>query len=169
MQRTLFVFFLMGCCLTAFSQRRITVLDMDTRLPVSNVSVRASGKTFYSDVVGRVVIDTLADTLSFSHVRYLPERLRSYEVGDTMLLLPQDHVLQEVVVMELNPKLKSLVAGWALQGAMMGAAEAPAGVAQFDFGMMLDRRGRRDRKHKEQAKEVLGKWEEADVYKDCTK
>lgn len=169
MRRKLSLLLFLGCCLAAFPQRQITVLDMDTHLPVSKVSVRVGGKVFYSDVVGRVVIDTLADTLSFSHLRYLPERLRSYEVGDTMFLLPQDHILEEVVVMELNPNLKSLVSSWARQGALMGAAEAPKGVAQFDFGMMLDRRGRRDRKHMERAKEILGKWSEADVYKDCTK
>lgn len=165
MLRTCLSLVMIAASLEGAAQRQITILDMDTHLPVANVSVRAGGRVVSSDAIGRVRVDSLADSISFRHVHYLPERMRSYEVGDTMYLLPQDHVLDEVVVMELNPKLKGMVSGWALQGAMAGAAEAPAGVAQFDFGMMLDRRRRRDKKHKEQAKEILEKWEEAEIYK----
>jgi hypothetical protein len=59
--------------------------------------------------------------------------------------------------------VKGLIAAWAKMGAMMGAAEAPAGLVSFDFANLLDRRGRRDRKHKKQAEVILKEWDKKKV------
>jgi len=165
MKRLVFFLIVIETALELYAQRRLTFLDMDTHLTIPNVTVRVKDRVYYSNAAGRVTVDSLADTVMFSHVRYLPEKLRSYEVRDTVFLLPTDHVLPEVVVDELNPQLKGLVDSWAKAGAMMGAAEAPRGLVNFDFGMMLDKRKRRDKKHLDRAKEILDKWDEADMYK----
>ena len=143
------------------AQRRIVVVDMDTNVPIRDVSVKIdSQKVVQTDYLGRIDVPIVFDSIAFSHVRYEHERLTMTEVGDTMFLLPKEHMLPEVTISELDPRVKGLISGWAMAGAMEGAALAPRGVATFDFANMLDRRGRRDRKHLERAKKILKEWDE---------
>jgi hypothetical protein len=81
------------------------------------------------------------------------------ELSDTMYLLPIEHMLPEVKVNAASPEMLAAFKAWAQMGAMMGAAEAPRGIASFDFASLLDRRGRRDKKHLERAKEILKEWD----------
>ena len=142
------------------AQRRLTVLDMDTSLPVRDVSVRVdNAPALTTDYLGRVDVPVVFDSISFAHVRYEHERLALKEVGDTMYLLPVEHMLPEVHVSAASPEMLARFKGWAMAGAMIGAAEAPHGVASFDFANMLDRRGRRDKKHLERAKKILKEWD----------
>ena len=90
---------------------------------------------------------------------YEPEHLTMTEVRDTMYLVPKEHQLPEVSITELDPHVKGLIGAWVRQGAAQGAAEAPRGIASFDFANMLDRRARRDRKHLERARKVLREWD----------
>lgn len=143
------------------AQRRLVVIDMDTNLPVRDVSVRIdSQKVKQTDYLGRIDIPIAFDSIAFSHMRYEYERITMAELGDTMFLLPKEHMLPEVKVTELNPQTKATIAGWVMSGAMEGAALAPRGVASFDFFEIFDRRGRRDRKHLERAKKILKEWDE---------
>ena len=143
------------------AQRRLVVIDMDTNLPVRDVSVRIdSQKVKQTDYLRRIDIPIAFDSIAFSHMRYEYERITMAELGDTMFLLPKEHMLPEVKVTELNPQTKATIAGWVMSGAMEGAALAPRGVASFDFFEIFDRRGRRDRKHLERAKKILKEWDE---------
>lgn len=145
------------------AQRRVVVVDMDTNVPIRDVSVKIdSQKVVQTDYLGRIDVPVVFDSIAFSHVRYEHERLTMTEVGDTMFLLPKEHMLPEVTITELDPRVKGLISGWAKEGAMQGAAEAPRGniTIYFDFANMLDRRGRRDRKHLERAKKILKEWDE---------
>ena len=45
------------------------------------------------------------------------------------------------------------------KAAAIGAANAPKGIASFDFAELIDFRKRRDKKHLKKAKEVLSKWD----------
>ena len=51
---------------------------------------------------------------------------------------------------------------------MMGAIVSGrrVGIASFDFASLLDRRGRRDKKHLERAKEILKEWDKAPSEED---
>lgn len=148
----------------AAGQRRVWVFDMDTRKPVPGVAIRADHrKAVTTRLDGTALIEEPFDSISFSHVQYGFERLARAELTDTMFLLPNDHMLPEVTVTELDPRVKGLITAWAKTGAMMGAAEAPAGLVSFDFANMLDRRGRRDRKHKKQAEVILKEWDKKKV------
>ena len=152
------LFMLFGASVSA--QRNITVLDMDTDLPVKGVSVKVDQKrAVETDHLGRVTIPFVFDSIAFSHVRYEHEQLKMVEVGDTMYLLPIEHMLPEVKVNAASPQMLAMFKAWAMAGAMIGAAEAPRGVASFDFANMLDRRGRRDKKHLERAKTILQEWD----------
>ena len=84
MIRTAFIcslLFMLGV-FRAQAQRRIVVLDMDTDLPVRDVSVRANGSAATkTDVLGRTNVPLTADSISFSHVLYCSERLAMAELG----------------------------------------------------------------------------------------
>ena len=143
------------------AQRRVVVVDMDTNVPIRDVSVKIdSQKVVQTDYLGRIDVPVVFDSIAFSHVRYEHERLTMAELTDTMFLLPKEHMLPEVKITELNPKTKAVITGWVMAGAMEGAALAPRGVASFDFADLIDRRGRRDRKHLERAKKILKEWDE---------
>ena len=157
--------FILTCCLLLFcvlanAQRQILILDSDTHQPVKGVSVITDhGSTVDSDEKGIVQVSLPFDTIRFKHVKYSPDMLLHAELPDTMYLLPLVHLLPEVTVTELAPEIKGMIKGWVAKAAMEGAANAPAGIATFDFASLLDRRGRRDKKHLKKAKEVLEKWD----------
>ena len=105
--------------LRAQAQRRIVVLDMDTDLPVRDVSVRANGNAATkTDVLGRANVPLTADSISFSHVLYCSERLAMAELGDTMYLLPVEHLLPEMRVTELNPSITGMISATIQSSAM---------------------------------------------------
>ena len=160
------MFFLLLCGIVSIemqAQRRIIVIDMDTNLPVKDVSVKIDSlKVAQTDYLGRIDVPVVFDSIAFSHMRYEYERITMAELTDTMFLLPKEHMLPEVTVTELDPRVKGLISAWAKEGAMQGAAEAPRGniTIYFDFANMLDRRGRRDRKHLKRAQKILKEWDE---------
>ena len=134
--------------------RRITVVDIETMIPISGVNVRPDGQSPKStDYLGRVELTERFDSIRFSHVEYMPERLSFIEFRDTMYLYPRHNQLDEVVVMGVSPQLRK---------AMKASHES-------DFGMMLDKRWRRDRKRLKRAKEVLREWDLAPAYKEKEK
>ena len=159
--RTAFILLLVCLMSTDLqAQRHITVIDMDTNLPIKDVSVKAgNAQSVQTDVLGRAEIPVVFDSIAFIHIRYEHEHLPYTEVGDTMYLLPKEHLLPEVTITEASPQMKAMFKAWAQAGAMMGAAEAPSGIVTFDFANMLDRRGRRDKKHLERAKAILKEWD----------
>lgn len=160
MKQFVVFFFLMLLPLQTMAQRRITVVDMDTSLPVKGVSVKVGGgQISVTDHAGHVNIPIVFESIVFSHIMYEPEHLTMTEVRDTMYLVPKEHQLPEVSITELAPHVKGLIGAWVRQGAAQGAAEAPRGIASFDFANMLDRRARRDRKHLERARKVLKEWD----------
>lgn len=141
------------------AQRRLVVIDMDTNLPVRDVSVRIdSQKVKQTDYLGRIDIPIAFDSIAFSHMRYEYERITMAELGDTMFLLPKEHMLPEVKVNAIKPELMARLNAWVKKAAGEGAAFAPSGG--FDFFEIFDRRGRRDRKHLERAKKILKEWDE---------
>ena len=143
------------------AQRRLVVIDMDTNLPVRDVSVRIdSQKVKQTDYLGRIDIPIAFDSIAFSHMRYEYERITMAELGDTMFLLPKEHMLPEVKVSAIKPELMARLNAWVSKAAKEGAALAPSGGASFDFFEIFDFRGRRDKKHLERAKKILKEWDE---------
>lgn len=146
---------------TANAQRKVLLLDSDTNMPISGVSVNTDeGENVTSDGKGIATLSMPFDTIRFSHLKYSSEMLKKEEVRDTVYLIPTVHLLPEVTVSELAPEIKMRIKGWVAQAVAEGAAMAPQGIASFDFANMLDRRRRRDKKHLEKAKDVLEKWDE---------
>ena len=145
---------------STFGQRKIMVLDMETRLPVEGVTVRVdSVATVRTNYLGEATIPQFFRNITFTHMKYVKERITFSEMADTMYLLSRSYTLDEVVVTGIGPDLKH-----SMQRAHDNMLEdsklkfSSAGVA-FDFGYMLDKRGRRDRKHLKKAKKILREWD----------
>ncbi len=142
--------------------RKITVIDIETMLPISNVNITTNNKfTTHTDLLGRAEIKHQFDTITFRHYNYSAEQLLFYELTDTMMLFPHHNLLQEVVVTGIGPDLRN-----AMKKAHENMLSQPVAKGlTFDFGLLLDKRARRDRKHLKRAKEVLRDYDLQPAYK----
>lgn len=144
-------------CLALSAQRQIIVLDQETLAPIAGVSVRVdSSKVQKTDKDGRITVPEPFDSITFSHLAYGKEKLASKEVADTMLMFSNGTVLPELVVTDFGPDLRR-----AMRAAheRMVNTPRPSSLLSFDLGDMLDKRGRRDRKHLKRAKKILQEYD----------
>lgn len=156
MQRTIVFITVLLTALYASAQRKIVVVDMETHLPVADVSVKTdSARAVMTDRNGVASISERFDSISFSHMRYLSDKVTFEEMKDTMYLVPKNLMLPDVVVTGVNPDLKK-----AMKKNYERMLEQPTvkGLT-FDFANIIDRRGRRDRKHYKKAKKILREWD----------
>ena len=156
MQRTISLIIVIFSAVYVSAQRKIVVVDMETHLPVANVSVKTdSARAVMTDRNGVASISERFDSISFSHMRYISDKVTFEEMKDTMYLVPKNLMLPDVVVTGVNPDLKK-----AMKKNYERMLEQPTvkGLT-FDFANIIDRRGRRDRKHLKKAKEILREWD----------
>jgi hypothetical protein len=156
MQRTISLIIVILSAVYVSAQRKIVVVDMETHLPVADVSVKTdSARAVMTDHNGVASISERFDSISFSHMRYLSDKVTFEEMKDTMYLVPKNLMLPDVVVTGVNPDLKK-----AMKKNYERMLEQPTvkGLT-FDFANIIDRRGRRDRKHYKKAKEILREWD----------
>ena len=156
MQRTISLIIVILSAVYVSAQRKIVVVDMETHLPVADVSVKTdSARAVMTDRNGYANIPEQFDSISFSHMRYLSDKVTFEEMKDTMYLVPKNLMLPDVVVTGVNPDLKK-----AMKKNYERMLEQPTvkGLT-FDFANIIDRRGRRDRKHYKKAKEILREWD----------
>ena len=156
MQRTISLIIVILSAVYVSAQRKIVVVDMETHLPVADVSVKTdSARAVMTDRNGVASISERFDSISFSHMRYLSDKVTFEEMKDTMYLVPKNLMLPDVVVTGVNPDLKK-----AMKKNYERMLEQPKlKVLTFDFANIIDRRGRRDRKHYKKAKEILREWD----------
>lgn len=156
MQRTISLIIVILSAVYVSAQRKIVVVDMETHLPVADVSVKTdSARAVMTDRNGVASISERFDSISFSHMRYLSDKVTFEEMKDTMYLVPKNLMLPDVVITGVNPDLKK-----AMKKNYERMLEQPTvkGLT-FDFANIIDRRGRRDRKHYKKAKEILREWD----------
>ena len=112
MQRLLLVYILVACSAVAFGQRRLVVVDVETRVPIRGVNVVSSAhRVDTTDWQGFINIPDTCRSLSFSHVKYESRILNLSEVKDTVFLISKLMGLSEVVVLvkgKNDDKLKEL-------------------------------------------------------------
>ncbi len=156
MQRTISLIIVILSAVYVSAQRKIVVVDMETHIPIAGVSVKTdSAHAVMTDINGIANIAERFDSISFSHMRYLSDKVTFEEMKDTMYLVPKNLMLPDVVVTGVNPDLKK-----AMKKNYERMLEQPTvkGLT-FDFANIIDRRGRRDRKHYKKAKEILREWD----------
>lgn len=145
--------------------RKLVVVDMETRVPIRKVVVTTKdGYRDSSNYRGIVRIPKDFDTLRVYKPGYLMTKLSLKEVGDTTFLIPSCNSLREVTVWgkDGSNRANENMAGGLMEAIREGAAAAPKGIASFDFANMLDRRGRRDRKHLKKVKAAFDKMDRLD-------
>ena len=151
---------------TPAAGRRITVVDIETLIPIKGVSVRADRQSpRTTDYLGRVELTERFDSIRFSHVEYSAEQLSFIELRDTMFLFPKHNLLDEIVVTGIGADLRNAMK----KNHEANLAQPVAKGLTFDFGLLLDKRGRRDRKHLMKAREILREWDMKPVYREKDK
>ena len=138
--------------------QKVLVCDGATHFPIRDVLVSVDGKNVgLTTWQGIINLPDSFQTASFKKKGYAPEKLfRSEVLRDTVFLFPAEHYLDEVVVIG-----KQVIDGRELLKKMPKRdilEKKPAhSLLEFDVGLMLDKRLRRDRKHVEKLREVFKK------------
>lgn len=168
MQIRLFLFFLwLLLPLSSLQAQKVLVCDGATHFPIRDVLVSVDGKNVgLTTWQGIINLPDSFQTASFKKKGYAPEKLfRSEVLRDTVFLFPAEHYLDEVVVIG-----KQVVDGRELLKKMPKRdilEKKPAhSLLEFDVGLMLDKRLRRDRKHVEKLREVFKKMDGLDDKED---
>ena len=168
MQVRLFLFFLwLMLPFSSLQAQKVLVCDGPTRFPIRDVLVSADGKNVgLTTWQGIINLPDSFQTATFKKKGYAPEKLLRDEVlCDTVFLFPAEHYLDEVVVIG-----KQVVDGRELLKKMPKRdilEKKPAhSLLEFDVGLMLDKRLRRDRKHVEKLREVFKKMDGLDDKED---
>lgn len=160
MQRTISLIIVILSAVYVSAQRKIVVVDMETHLPVADVSVKTdSARAVMTDRNGVASISERFDSISFSHMRYLSDKVTFEEMKDTMFLVPKNLMLPDVVITGLNPDLKKALKKNHERIMEQSTLQLKSNGLTFDFANMIDRRARRDRKHYKKAKKILREWD----------
>ena len=144
--------------LSSLRAQKVLVCDGATRFPIRDVLVSVDGKNVgLTTWQGFINLPDSFQTATFKKKGYAPEKLfRSEVLRDTVFLFPAEHYLDEVVVIG-----KQVIDGRELLKKMPKRdilEKKPAhSLLEFDVGLMLDKRLRRDRKHVEKLREVFKK------------
>ena len=144
--------------LSPLQAQKVLVCDGATRFPIRDVLVSVDGKNVgLTTWQGFINLPDSFQTATFKKKGYAPEKLfRSEVLRDTVFLFPAEHYLDEVVVIG-----KQVVDGRELLKKMPKRdilEKKPAhSLLEFDVGLMLDKRLRRDRQHVEKLREVFKK------------
>ena len=144
--------------LSSLQAQKVLVCDGATRFPIRDVLVSADGKNVgLTTWQGIINLPDSFQTATFKKKGYAPEKLLRDEVlRDTVFIFPAEHYLDEVVVIG-----KQVVDGRELLKKMPKRdilEKKPAhSLLEFDVGLMLDKRLRRDRQHVEKLREVFKK------------
>ena len=168
MQIRLFLFFLwLLLPLSSLQAQKVLICDGATHFPIRDVLVSVDGKNVgLTTWQGIINLPDSFQTASFKKKGYAPEKLfRSEVLRDTVFLFPAEHYLDEVVVIG-----KQVVDGRELLKKMpkrdILEKRPPSSLGEFDLGLMLDKRYRRDRRHVEQLREIFKKMDGLDEKED---
>jgi hypothetical protein len=82
----------------ATAQRRLSVVDIETLMPINGVNVVTKGLSAQTDSLGCITVPDSCRSVSFSHVNYESRLINLEEVNDTVFLISKLLNLKEVVV-----------------------------------------------------------------------
>lgn len=142
--------------------KKLVVIDIETKVPMRGVIV--STKHGYRDTTnwrGICHVPAEFDTLTVFKHNYIPERLIAKELKDTTALIPSGSAISEVTVWGKNNVNQNVKKG--LEDQPLPNPSNASISYSFDFANLIDRRGRRDRKH---LRNVKQKFQEFDVTGD---
>lgn len=157
MQRKVLSLFIFIMHITIVYAQQVQVCDGVSSLPIRDVLIAVNGKHFgKTDYRGIINLPVAYETATFSKTKYHTETLTQTEVQkDTVFLFPEKQSLGEVVVWG-----KHTVNGRELLKQMPILEAAPKhDIREFDIGLMLDKRLRRDKEHVKKQREIFQKFD----------
>ena len=167
MYRLLFLTLMVLCSTGLSAQRQLTVVDVETLVPVIGANVVGKYGSYVTDSLGIVSVSDSSMTLTFSHVNYDGRIINLSEVRDTVFLISKLLNLKEVVVFGVNkskrPDFSELNNGLKLNKveAQLAAADLSKGTS-IDLGKVVNfilpkkwRPGYKKAQRKKRLKEIL--------------
>lgn len=150
----------------ALAQKTCVIASAEDHVPIREALIRTDNNHWArTDYRGYWTMKYAFDSVTVSKKGFLKTTVSYKELPDTLFMLPESQQLGTVEVWgknqehmkEMNRQLDAAAAE-AAQNASLGKSP----LAGFDLGKMLDRRGRRDRKHLKKAKEFMKEYEKKD-------
>lgn len=167
MYRLFLLLLLLLSSIGLLAQRRLTVVDVETLVPICGANVVGKYGNYTTDSLGQVCISDSSLTLTFSHVNYDGRIINMGEVRDTVFLISKLLNLKEVVVFGVNkskrPDFSELNNGLKLDKveAQLAAADPSKGVS-VDLDKVISfllpkkwRPGYKKEQRKKRLKEIL--------------
>lgn len=160
MQRKVLSLFIFIMHVTIVCAQQVQVCDGVSSLPIRDVLIAVNGKHFgKTDYRGIINLPIAYETATFSKTKYHTETLTQTEVQkDTVFLFPEKQSLGEVVVWG-----KHTVNGRELLKQMpkrdILEAAPKHDIREFDIGLMLGKRLRRDKEHVKKQREIFRKFD----------
>jgi len=148
--------FLLCACLKAGAQGVVVIADIETRVPVRNVTVRTNtSRQAVTDYTGTFYLAEDYQSATLTHMNYLSRTLTRKEMKDTVFLLPKTHTLSEVTIWgEERKNTKALV-----RSATRDAKDyAPPAGLSFDFFELFRKKPLNARLRKKN-QELLERWD----------
>lgn len=144
-------------CLSVKAQRRILVLDVETREPVGRAAVVPyPGVRTQTDSMGVASIPEKFDSLHVSHVRYATEMLKFEEVRDTIFLFAKENMIDEVTVISQQESIKDYLKS---HRQLPNPAEPALRIGVDKILKFFKYKSRRERK-RERTKRLLEEYDE---------
>lgn len=153
----------------ANAQKTCVIANAEDHVPIREALIHTDNNHWArTDYRGYWTMKYQFDSATVSKPGYVKTTVYLKNLPDTLFLLPESHQLGTVEVWGKDKENINRMKEQAAQEAL-GAAGASSG-ASFDFANMLDKRGRRDRKHMKKAHELFKEMEEkkdpiVDAYK----
>lgn len=142
------------------AQRRVVVCNLETSLPERDVVLYTDGG--YADTTdyrGTAMAPDSFNILTFRKSGFTSVGVTPEELRDTVYMLPSLNAIDEVTIWgedkESIGQMEKRAGERNLDDELQEAYDKRGVIAEFDLSKMLDRRSRRDAKHRKKAKEVI--------------
>lgn len=152
--------------MVAHAQKTL-VCDAATHFPIRDVLVKVDGRNLgMTTWQGLINLPDTFQTATFSKKGYVPEKLLRAEIlRDTVFLYPAEHYLDEVIVTgRQTTDGRALLEKMPKRDILEKRPKCKRG--EFDIGLMLDRRYRRDKQHVEQLRKIFKKMDGVEDHED---
>lgn len=145
----------------AFAQKTCVIASAEDHVPLREALIHTNNNHWArTDYRGYWTMRYQFDSATVSKPGFLKATIRYKELPDTVFLLPESKQIGEVTVWGKNQEHVEKMEQQ-IQDKVNSIPSSPGGIGFDAFGWM-DKQGRRDRKHKEQAQKIFKQMDKKD-------
>lgn len=161
MKRNILLLVLLLACTYVWGQHSCVIADMESRLPLKDALIHTNTNHWAkTDYTGQFEMKYYFDSLTVSKNGYVKVTVRLEAIPDTIFLLPQARQLTEVQVWGTKEQhLRDMMDH--IRTNISQTPSSTSGIGGMDFLGWLDRRAKRDARHKRKAGEVFRELDKA--------